>query len=300
MSEVTVVDTVVFARNPGGGNPCPLVLGAEGWPADQMQALAAEFGHETAFILPATTPGAAVRLRYFVPLHEMTMCVHATVAAATWMQESGAVSDMAFSVETPLGVRAVTLERGGAGLRVWIEQWPPEMAPSHPRAVEVADVLGLHPEALRMDWPIRTLSTSRPKTIVPLRDRAVLDRIQVPGEEAWRLCERYGSTGIYPFAPLSADHGTIYAARQFPVRAGYPEDPATGVAAGALAAYLEQHGELRTRGDRWESIEVWQGDAMGRPSVLSAAIRQQDDSKPSVRVGGLAEILGQRRQRVSQ
>ena len=187
MSEVTVVDTIAFARGPGGGNPCPLVLAAELLHSDQMQALAAQFGHETAFLLPATTPEATIRLRYFVPLHEMTMCVHATVAAVTWLKVSGAVSGMALSVQTPLGVRDVTLERGDAGLRVWIEQWPPNVAPSHPGAIEVAEILGINCEDLQADRPIRTLSTSRMKTIVPLRDRAVLDRIQAPGEEAWRL-----------------------------------------------------------------------------------------------------------------
>lgn len=82
MPEVTVVDTVAFSRGFGGGTPCPLVLGAESLHPAEMQALAAQFGHETAFLLPPTGPEAAVRLRYFVPRHEMTMCVHATVAEA--------------------------------------------------------------------------------------------------------------------------------------------------------------------------------------------------------------------------
>lgn len=298
VAEVTVVDTVVFSRGPGGGNPCPLVLGAEDLHTEEMQALAARFGHETAFLLPATAPGAAVRLRYFVPLHEMTMCVHATVAAATWLQASGTVSGPEFSVETPLGVRTVTLEHAGAGARVWIEQWPPETAPTHPGTVELVDVLGIDADDLRTDWPILTMSTSRPKTLVPLRDRAVLDLIHAPGEDAWRLCERYGSTGIYPFSSVAAGRSAVYAARQFPVRAGYPEDPATGVAAGALVAYLAAQGGRQERAGDWASVEIWQGDAMGRPSVLWSAIRQQASFRPTVRVGGVAEILGHRTERV--
>ena len=52
-----------------------------------MQAAAAAFGHETCFVLAPTSAaegeaGADVRLRYFVPRHEMEMCVHATVAAS--------------------------------------------------------------------------------------------------------------------------------------------------------------------------------------------------------------------------
>lgn len=192
----------------------------------------------------------------------------------------------------------MTIEPGDAGLRVRIEQWSPKIAPSQPEAVDVAETLGIDTRDPRADWPIRTISTSRTKTLVPLRDRAVLDRIRTPGEEAWQLCEHYGSTGLYPFAPLGAAHGAVYAARQFPVRAGYPEDPATGVAAVALAVYLAQQGVLQAEEDGWASVEIWQGDAMGSPSVLWSAVRRQSDDDLAVRIGGTAEVLRQRTERI--
>ena len=72
----SVVWTSVFADGAGGGSPCPVVFHADGWPDEELQAAAARFGVETVFVL-APRSGGDVRLRYFVPVHEIEMCVHA-------------------------------------------------------------------------------------------------------------------------------------------------------------------------------------------------------------------------------
>lgn len=68
----------VFARSPGGGNPCPVVPAPAGLSAAWMQGIAAHYGQETGFVLRDEDGWA---LRFFVPRHEMAICVHATVAA---------------------------------------------------------------------------------------------------------------------------------------------------------------------------------------------------------------------------
>lgn len=57
-------------------------------------------------------------------------------------------------------------------------------------------------------------------------------------------------------------------ARQFPLRAGFPEDAATGVAAGALGAYLARY-DLQSRSGHHE-FRIAQGYATGAPSVIEA------------------------------
>ena len=111
----TVVHCVAFADGEGGGNPCPVVFGADAWDGERMRAAAARFGHETCFVLPVEDGvDADVRYRYFVPNHEMEMCVHATVAA-TVLRGGDA------RVQTPLGVREVRVE----GDRAVVEQFAP-------------------------------------------------------------------------------------------------------------------------------------------------------------------------------
>ncbi len=91
-----------------------------------------------------------------------------------------------------------------------------------------------------------------------------------------RWCTDNGSTGIYPYAPgaLADDH--VFAARQFPRSSGYPEDPATGIAAAALAFGLVARGLVDARGPQ---IQVRQGFAIGRPSQISVRF---DDSDPDI------------------
>jgi len=97
-----VVWTSVFADGPGGGNPCPVVFDADGRPDAELQAEAAGFGAETVFVLAPRSAGE-VRLRYFVPAHEMEMCVHATIAASVLLGRAGLLPQGRATVENTIG-----------------------------------------------------------------------------------------------------------------------------------------------------------------------------------------------------
>jgi trans-2,3-dihydro-3-hydroxyanthranilate isomerase len=268
-----VVHCVAFADGDGGGNPCPVVLGADDWPTERMQAAAARFGHETCFVLaPQDGVEADVRYRYFVPNHEMEMCVHATVAA-TVLRGGDA------RVQTPLGVRAVTV----SGDRAVVEQFPPAYGPVVEDVGPVVAALG----GARPAGPVRPVSTSRAKLMVPLADEATLDGLAPDLEALWAACEALAVTGFYPYT--LAARGADAAARQFPLRAGYDEDPATGVAACALGAHLA---DARDAGDGWHRVTIAQGRAMGRPSLIEAQARRAGGVIAETRVGGVAAALG--------
>jgi PhzF family phenazine biosynthesis protein len=238
-----------------------------------MQAAAAGFGHETCFVLGSDED---VRLRYFVPRHEMEMCVHATVAATVLRGRGG-------PVRTPLGVREVTL---GADGQVVVEQSAPETgAPLGEEDVrEVLAALGAREDDLG-DGPVVSVSTARAKLLVPIAGEDALDRLAPDSERLWAVCDRLGVTGAYPFTRRA--EGADAAARQFPVRAGYDEDPATGVAACALGAYLAvADGEEGRR-----RYEIAQGRAMGRPSRIVAEAQVAGGVVTATRVGGRAEVV---------
>jgi trans-2,3-dihydro-3-hydroxyanthranilate isomerase len=272
---------VAFADGPGGGNPAPIVTDADHLSAEQMRQAAADFGFETAFVL-APRAGGVRRFRYFVPRRELEMCVHATVAAVAMLMQAGEVSGEV-TVETPQRLRRVIRDQHD---QVMVQMAKPEIAGSAPTVAELAAALRIPPSAV--GGPLRlvqTVSVARAKTIVPLSGEAVLDSLQPDFPALEALGERYGSTGIYAFA-LSASGRYQVAARQFPVRVGYPEDPATGVAAGALAAYLDGQG-LRPAAPG--GYRIAQGRAMGRPSLITAS---RPDANGEIWVGGRAEPLG--------
>jgi PhzF family phenazine biosynthesis protein len=265
----------VFRRGAGGGNPCPVITDAAGLRPAQMQAIAAHYGHESVFVTSVDASGAG--LRYFVPAHEMRMCVHATVAAITALAGSGVISGGHTTVRTASGeyeARWTAREdrasgAGGGPVQVTVEQQAPWSGP--PAAVhrEAAAALGLPDGSAVASAPIRAVSVSRPKLIVPLRDADLVHRARPDFPALWALCRRLATTGAYIFAPHPDGAGQHVVARQFPVDAGYPEDPATGVAAAALAAYLADG--LRPAQPAWTRLTIDQGDAMGQPSTLLAA-----------------------------
>jgi PhzF family phenazine biosynthesis protein len=147
---------------------------------------------------------------------------------------------------------------------------------------EICSVLGITAGDLA-PLPVLNSRTSRTKTLVPVGSVAVLDGLRPDFSRVERVCDRIGSTGLYPYAP--SDGG--FDARQFPRSSGYPEDPATGIAAAALAFGLLENG-LVEAAER--PIRVRQGRAMGRPSEISVRFTLTGGAVPGCRIGGTARL----------
>src|SRR5438445_13834986 len=102
--KVEVVHTRVFAAGPRGGNPCPVIPDADLLSDNEMQELARRFGLDTAFILKPQARAADIRLRYFVPNHEMGVSGHATIAAITVILVEQGLKHECGQVETSSGL----------------------------------------------------------------------------------------------------------------------------------------------------------------------------------------------------
>lgn len=277
MSAATVV--TVFADGPGGGNPAPIVLDADGWSDAAMQQLAAEHGLESGFVLPGSA-GADLALRFWVPNHEMEMCGHATVGALWLLRQTGGWTSEACTVSTRSGL---VQGRFCDGL-VEVSQPAARVdAIADPEAV--LDVLGLTPGDLA-DRPVVNAATSRVKTLVPVADVATLDALAPRWDGVEAVCAALGSTGLYPWAVVDLATRTL-AARQFPRSSGYPEDAATGIAAAALASAVAAAGLLDPREG---AVRVRQGVAMGRPSLITVGLDGRDGVVERCWVGGPVEV----------
>jgi predicted PhzF superfamily epimerase YddE/YHI9 len=132
-------------------------------------------------------------------------------------------------------------------------------------------------------------SIARPKTLVYLSSVETLNKTQAPPvSDSFRLaCDAIQSTGLYLYAPCTSnaddddDDDTLddcveFECRQFPRASGYSEDPATGIAAAALAV------SLHTRGLQVPYYKFHQGTSMGKPSLIMVEdlqVRDIDDAK---------------------
>ena len=268
----------VFAAGPGGGNPAPVVSDAAGMSDGDMQGVARAYGHESGFVLPPPSGSDCdFALRFWVPNHEMEMCGHATVGAVWLLGRLGRLPRDSVALQTRSGrVDAQVTGRGTAEMRVETSQprGQVEPLPDAGQAGALLSVLGISSDELASQ-PIRNACTSRVKTLIPLKSAAVLDGLRPDYGRVGGVCERIGSTGLYPFAP--ADDGA-WDARQFPKSSGYPEEAATGIAAAALAFGLLEGGLVGAGNGR--PVLVRQGRAMGRPSEI--AVRFQRDGAGQV------------------
>jgi PhzF family phenazine biosynthesis protein len=82
-------------------------------------------------------------LRYFVPRHEMRMCVHATIAAVTALISSGVLAAGRTTISTASGEHHVTWDRDGGPPEVTVAQLEPRFGPPAPVHAELAAALGL-------------------------------------------------------------------------------------------------------------------------------------------------------------
>jgi PhzF family phenazine biosynthesis protein len=287
----TVIHTSVFQNGPNGGNPCPVVLDGDDLKSEHGKHLASIYGAETILVLTPKETESDIRLRYFVPKYEMEMCVHGTIAATTVLKKMGCISKTSITIETVMGQITVEWKDEGDGLKVTVFQFPPKFNDSNPTTGEVCSALRIPLSEIAKDkGPIVSVSTSRSKLIVPIVNSDILDRIEPDFEMLWNLCDQYDFTGFYPFAKNDNGAPNSFSARQFPKRAGYNEDPATGVAACALGSYLTKFGSCEPG---WHYFNVQQGYALGRPSLLEVGAYVEGENIIKTCVSGKAHVLGE-------
>ncbi len=103
------------------------------------------------------------------------------------------------------------------------------------------------------------------------------------------LSKEIDCLGFFVFTFDSDDEDVYTHGRMFAPAMGIPEDPVTGNANGPLGAYLVHHGLLDARGDR-VSFNGKQGEAMGRPGIVSVSVRVRNGKAVQVQVSGRAAV----------
>jgi trans-2,3-dihydro-3-hydroxyanthranilate isomerase len=168
---------------------------------------------------------------------------------------------------------------------LWMRQLPPTFGAILDPAL-FTRTLNLETADLDDRSPVQVVSTGLPALIVPLRDLDALRRCKVDWE---RYTEVAGpGKNLYVFCPESHDDGPgDLSARMFANDLGVPEDPATGSAAGCLAAYLLENSYLGTDA---VDVRVEQGYEIGRPSLLYLQA-ERDGEKIIVNVGGKVQMV---------
>jgi trans-2,3-dihydro-3-hydroxyanthranilate isomerase len=278
-----VVD--VFAPRAFAGNPLAVVFDADGLTTEQCQALANEFHlSETSFLCAPEAEGADYRVRIFTPYAELPFAGHPSVGAAHTLVRAGRLPTGTLRQECGAGVLDVVVDDDGATLsggRPTLEDGPDPAALAEAVGLSSTDAVGL---------PAHVAGCGLPFTFLAVRPEVVDDAAPVPA----LLGEHGVGEGV---SVLSWDGATATArARVFANDLAWGEDPATGSAALGTGVWLVAAGLLAPEGT--SSYVVQQGEAMGRPSVLSCTVTASDGRAVAATVRGAVVPVARGRIRV--
>jgi trans-2,3-dihydro-3-hydroxyanthranilate isomerase len=264
----------VFTNTPLQGNQLAVFTDAREIPEELFQPLAREMNFsETVFTLRPEGEGHA-RIRIFTPGMEVPFAGHPTLGSAFVL--AGPLQLDEIRLETGAGVVPVRLDREGPRITFGrMEQPLPTVEPYEAEA-ELLASLGVE----RSELPVEVYDNGLRHVYVTLRSE---DEVAALRPDMSRLAELPDVLGVN----CIAGYGTHWKTRMFAPAGGVPEDPATGSAAGPLAAHLARHGRIGFG----EEIEISQGAEIGRPSTLFARVEGSVERLERVEVGGSAVVV---------
>jgi PhzF family phenazine biosynthesis protein len=251
-----------FGRHTGSGNAAIVVEESALADGSERLAFAQRYG-ANATVFVETNAAGDLQLDYYYPHTRSPLCLHATLAASAVFFERYPDNGRIQFV-TSMHRQALDIERAGESIFIGVRsQRCPALASD---VAETARLLRTEPANL-IGKP-RLASVGSAKLLVEVANQSVLEALHPDLEGIAIWSRRHGVSGMYVYCRL---HEGVYAGRNFNHLKPRFEDAATGVAAGALAASLEQ------------SIALLQGDALGQPCTVLA--RYADGA---VQIGGRA------------
>lgn len=254
----------VFAKNGKFGNQLAAVLPEnDDLPAETMQAIARNFNFsETIFFNRALTG-----LRIFTPKGELPFAGHPTVGA-TWLLHHLKLKPTSYTLDVKLG----TLE---------VKATSKEGHVTFPGKAEIKDYKGNLTELLRQaNVPeevvdraaIRNVNVGPEFVLIPVKTREALAQAVSP----------IGFSEPIRTYLVHRERKDFFSVRMFSPVLSAVEDAATGSAACALGAYLQE-----LHGVKSELITISQGKEMGRDNEIKLQVGD------SISVGGEVLLWGE-------
>lgn len=254
---LAIVD--VFAEQQFEGNQLAVVRDAAGLSAEAMQRIAREMNFsETTFVTRESEGSATVRI--FTPKQELPFAGHPTLGTA-WTLTGGQGE---ITLELAAGDVPVRFEDGIG----WMTPPAVTLSATLP-AADAAALLSVSEDALDASFPIQFAAVGPSFVFVPVRSLSLLQgaALNLSVYQAL-LAAGHSMSCVCVFSSDSYDDSSDFAMRVFFDAGGIREDPATGSANSAFAAYLKAHRGALGR------VTVAQGVEIDRPSKLYLRVQE--------------------------
>ena len=254
-----VHERLCFGAAPGHGN---VALVIENGPAvlAARQAFASDNQRTCVFLTVPAHPGAPYQADYFYPHARSPLCLHATLAAAAILYPRGERA-----VVSAMRGQQIKLLQDARGTFAGVRRQA--VAPIGVDAALASGLLG--EPRLQLASPPLMSSIGSPKLLIEVADSAALHALRPPLERIVEWGRENGVSGCYVYCSIGDG---VYEGRNFNHLDPAMEDCATGVAAGALSAWLQR------------ALSMLQGRALGNPCRIITALDGSD-----IYVGGAIE-----------
>ncbi|MBR5719751.1 MAG: PhzF family phenazine biosynthesis protein [Bacteroidales bacterium] len=265
-----------FTDQPFGGNPAGMVLlDSDTFPKEElMLQIATELRYsETAFVKRHSAQEFTIR--YFTPKAEVELCGHATIASFFLLHRKGLASGQCLC-HTKAGDLHIE-----AGEKVMMQMAKPRIIATIDETEDIYQALDVKNYCPTM--PVQIVYAGLPDLMIPLPDVATLQALQPDMQAISEITKQLEAVSFHVFA-FDNDGYTAHV-RDFAPLYDIPEESATGTANASLTYYLQQCGCL---GNEAECAFI-QGEAMGRPSVVTTRIQVDGN----LFVGGRAAVVAE-------
>lgn len=259
---------------------------------EEMQGIALEMHFsETTFIESATRKDCTQKVRIFTPWKEIPFAGHPTLGTAFVIKQKRLIEPNQTKTVLELGIGPNEIEFVSEDL-IRMKQPKPQFLKEWTNRQSMAQSIGLSERDISTKFPMQFVQTGTPYLIVPINSLTAIQRAQPDGKAILKTLAGQPESSILLIATEVVHKDSDVHARMFAPAVGVIEDPATGSAAGPLAAYLEQH-QLLPRKQPGEQIIIEQGYEIHRPSQLIAEVIWQRDAMKEVLVSGKVKLVAE-------
>jgi PhzF family phenazine biosynthesis protein len=273
-----------FTTEPGKGNPAGVVLETEGLTEEQMQAIAKRAAYsETAFVFPSDK--ADLRLRYFTPGAEVSLCGHATVGSLYALCEKGLIAEGGLTIETGAGILPISVVRKDGRAQIGMTQAAYQEKPFRGDKAALAQAIGLEEADLEERYPIVYGYTGLWTVALPVKNLESFAKMKADNLRFPSILTDEPYASVHPFCLETVYEGAMIHARHFSSpRNNIGEDPVTGTASGVMGAYYKRH--VAEDPDRELLVVNEQGLEIGKDGIVETLVPA--DPAGQVRIFGTA------------
>ncbi len=301
MRSIKIKQIDAFTDVPFEGNPAAIVNDATGLSDEQMQNIAKEMNlSETAFVLQPTTKDADLRLRWFTPSQEVSLCGHATIAAFHSLAEDGLYGikndgNYKFNIETSSGILPVEVLKSSTNIEVSLGLVVPQKFERFSQyKLDIIRILNIN----LSDIEPKMLILKTNYLFVPLRRLFVVYGLRPNFFTLTNFMNQRNLKGICVFSTETIERDSLVHIRFFAPNQGITEDPVTGSVHGGLAVYLLENGIL-TLEKGIGTYKAEQGDKVGRKGRVMVTLAVNDEGEKSVKITGRAITIFSTDMRIS-